>query len=61
MGEGADIARSLKADLPQCADILEEMAVDFDGLEEDLAECDKSLARLNDCLVRASTHPGQAC
>lgn len=49
MSEGADIARQLKDLLPHRADLLESMAEDFDGLEEDLAECDRSLERLNTC------------
>ena len=49
MSEGADIARRLKDLLPHRADLLESMAEDFDGLEKNLAECDRSLKRLNAC------------
>lgn len=49
MSEGADVARQLKALLPQYADELESIAEDFDGIETDFSECDKSLKRLNSC------------
>lgn len=46
MSEGADLARSLKGRLPQHAELLEEMAGDFDELEETLADCSRSRKRL---------------
>ena len=47
MNKGAETARLLKSRLPQHADDLEIIAENFDGLEEDFAELDRVLERLN--------------
>ena len=47
MSKGAETARLLKSRLPQHADDLEIIAENFDGLEEDFAELDRVIERLN--------------